>query len=208
MFIRFSWQTKENSTPEVIVEKNKPYILINGFYVYISAGTFLQPSFEGEAFLRKKVSEYLQETEGKIADLFCGIGTFSYELCRKQNTKILASDSSHQLLKAFRQSLNTNQISNVDICEKNLFKYPLKEEIENCHAVIVDPPRAGAAKQIETICNLKNPPEKIVMISCNPHSLLKDCQMLLENNYKIKEITLLDQFVYSNHSEVIALFTK
>lgn len=87
MIIRFSWQTKESYHTEVILEKNKPYILINGFFVYIPAGTFLQPSFEGETFLRDMVSKYLSDTEGKIADLFCGVGTFSYQLCRKKILK-------------------------------------------------------------------------------------------------------------------------
>lgn len=126
----------------------------------------------------------------------------------QKNIKILAADSSRELLDALQQSLNKNQISNVNVFEKNLFKYPLKDEIENCSAIVIDPPRAGASNQIKAICNLEQPPKKIIMISCNPHSMLKDCQILLSNNYKVNEISLLDQFVYSNHSEVIALFTK
>ena len=206
--IRVSWKKDENAEAEIILEKTKPYILINGFYVYIPAGTFLQPSSEGEFFLRKKVLEYLKNTEGKVADLFCGIGTFSYELCKNSNVKILASDSSPQLLEAFQHSLNKNQITNIEICKKNLFKYPLEEEIENYSALVIDPPRAGASQQIKAITKLNMKPEKIVMISCNPHSFLKDCKILNETGYFLKEITMLDQFAYSNHSEIIALFTK
>ncbi len=206
--IRFSWQKDENSPAETILEKNKPYLLINGYSVYIPAGTFLQPSAEGEAFLRRKTKEYLQGIEGKIADLFCGVGTFSYELCREKNIKIIAADSSAPLLEGFKNSLNKNQISNVETLCRNLFKYPLKEELEGCAAMVIDPPRAGADRQIREICNLRDKPERIVMISCNPHSLLKDGELLKNSGYSLKEMTFLDQFAYSNHSEVIALFTK
>ena len=69
---------RPDETPEPIIEKAKPVINIAGRQVYIPAGTFLQPSAEGESALIGLVLKYLGETRGKIADLFCGVGTFSY----------------------------------------------------------------------------------------------------------------------------------
>ena len=50
-------------------------------------------------------------------------------------------------------------------------------------------------------------PFKIIAVSCNPHSFVKDAEILLKCDYHLQEITLVDQFSYSNHSELVALFT-
>lgn len=49
-------------------------------------------------------------------------------------------------------------------------------------------------------------PHKIIAVSCNPHTFVNDANMLIEAGYKIKEITIVDQFIYSPHAELVALF--
>ena len=52
----------------------------------------------------------------------------------------------------------------------------------------------------------ENKPEKIVFVSCNPSTFVYDANTLIQRNYRLERITLVDQFVYSNHMELIALF--
>lgn len=206
--IRISHRRKLGDTPETIVEKIKPIIKIADYNVYIPAGTFLQPSKAGETALVDLVLKYLGDSNGKIADLFCGVGTFSYPISRNINNKITAIDSSVELLEGFRQSVNKNVIPNIEIVTKNLFKYPLDEtELKGFEVVVSDPPRAGASAQAAKIAAMSNKPKKLIAISCNPHSFIKDANLLLDSGYKIEEITFVDQFIYSNHSELVALFT-
>lgn len=209
--IRISHRRKADIDAEPIVEKTAPYIKIADTFVYIPAGTFLQPSKEGEQALVSLVLKYLGETNGKIADLFCGVGTFSYPLARNTKNKIIAIDSSERLLDGFRRSVNKNMISNIEIITKNLFKYPLDvKELQGFSAVVFDPPRAGAAAQVAELASLpqNERPEKIIAVSCNPGTFVNDANKLLESGYKLIEVTMVDQFVYSNHSELVALFTK
>lgn len=207
--IRISHRRKADTFPEPIAEKVKPIINIAGYDIYIPAGTFLQPSKAGEQALTDLVIKYLGTTEGKIADLFCGVGTFSYPLSRNINNKIFAIDSSAELLEGFRTSVNKNMISNITIAAKNLFKYPLDEqELKGFSAIVFDPPRAGAAAQVKKIAEMAEKPEKIIAVSCNPNTFVNDANTLISAGYKISEITLVDQFIYSNHSELVALFTK
>lgn len=51
-------------------------------------------------------------------------------------------------------------------------------------------------------------PSKVIAVSCNPQSFVRDAGILLEGGYRLVEVTLVDQFIYSNHSELVALFTK
>ena len=144
-------------------------------------------------------------------DLFCGVGTFSYPLSALPGTRIFAADSSVALLDGFRRSINKNMIANVEIVVKNLFKYPLDtSELKGFAAVVFDPPRAGAEAQAAQLAALPEAdrPAKIIAVSCNPHSFVRDANILLSGGYKLAEVTIVDQFVYSNHSELVALFTK
>ena len=207
--IRISHRKNVNHQPETIMEKIKPYIQIAGREVYIPAGTFLQPSKEGEQALIGLASSYLDEIHGNIADLFCGVGTFSYALANDNERQITAVDSSVELLSGFQESLNQQMITNIKIENRNLFKYPLTgKELCGYQAILFDPPRAGAKEQVAEISRLNNEdkPQKIVAISCNPHSFVRDANILIQGGYQLMKVTMVDQFVYSNHSELVALF--
>ena len=208
--IRFSFGAK-NTLPETILEKNKPYIDISGRRVFIPAGTFLQASQEGQNALISAVIKYVGECSGKIADLFCGVGTFSYPLSLNINNKITAVDSSAELLNSFRQTVNYLTIPNIKIVQKNLFKYPLDSvELQEFDIIIFDPPRAGASAQVAQIAAMKeaDKPQKVVAVSCNPHTFINDAATLLHSGYQLEETTMVDQFVYAEHFELVALFVK
>lgn len=209
--IRISHRRNPQDKIETIIEKSKPYIIISGYHIYIPAGTFLQASKQAEQKMIDIVQCYLGQSRGKTADLFCGVGTFSYPMSLEKSNKIISIDSSSDLLHGFRESINKNMISNIQIEEKNLFKYPLDvNELRNLDILVFDPPRAGAEAQVKQIALLKKEegPKKIIAVSCNPHSFVRDANILITGGYKLEKITLVDQFVYSNHSELVALFTK
>ena len=209
--VRLSHRRSAKDAAEPIIEKSKPTLSIGGIDVYIPAGTFLQPSKEGEETLIDLVKKYLGESGGKIADLFCGVGTFSYALAQNKANKILAADSSAELLKGFQETVNRSQISNIKIVTRNLFKYPLDNaELQDIDVVVFDPPRAGAAAQAKALSSMSTDsrPQKIIAISCNPSTFVNDANMLIQGGYKLQEVTMVDQFTYSNHSELVALFTN
>ena len=206
--IRLSWRRKNQNVAETIIEKTRPLIKNSGVDVYIPAGTFLQASQMGEQALIKLVLKYIGARTGKIADLFCGVGTFSYPLAQDKRNQILAVDSSVELLEGFKCSVNKNQLTNIRIETKNLFKYPLDvEDLKETEIVIFDPPRAGAAAQTKALVAARNV-EVVIGVSCNPNTFVNDANTLIDGGYKLKELTMVDQFVYSRHTELVALFEK
>lgn len=208
--IRFSWKNAKGYS-ETIVQKAPPFINIAGYQIKIPSATFLQASEQSEKALIDLVQKYIGDLSGNIADLFCGIGTFSYPLAMNIKNKITAVDSSKELLAEFQKNVNLNEIPNIKIIERNLFKYPLDgEELKGFSAVVFDPPRAGAVAQTKALAELKyeEKPQKIVAVSCNPHTFVNDANVLLDGGYNIKEVTPVDQFAYSNHMELVSLFEK
>lgn len=197
--------------PETVIEKLRPYVDMAGTKVLVASGTFLQASAAGQDTLIGLVRKYIGDAGMKIADLFCGIGTFSYPLAQNIKNKITAIDVSTELLSGFRQTVNYLSIPNIKTEQKNLFKYPLTaEELTGFDVVIFDPPRAGAAAQVRQIAavNQAEKPQKVVAISCNPHTFVNDAGVLMAGGYRLKEITMVDQFVFTEHFELVALFEK
>jgi len=206
---RFSWSINQ-TTPEKIVEKYPPKLYIADYEINVPQGCFLQASKTAQTAMINKVLEYMGNTHGKIADLFCGLGTFTYPLAKIKENEIISVDSYEPSLQGLRQALNQNQIKNVTVINRNLFKYPFdKDDLKEIKALVIDPPRAGAHEQCRVIADLsvENKPQKIVFVSCNPKTFVYDAQLLIAGGYELKQVTLVDQFVYSKHEELIALFT-
>ena len=210
-FIRFSFRKKHAWDAEPVVQKAKPFIKIGKTDVFVTAGEFLQPSKEGQKTLISLVEKYVSETKGKTADLFCGIGTFSYALAAVEGRTVLSVDASKALLQNFQKSVDAQMIGNIEIMQKDLFLYPMDaNELKFFDIIVFDPPRAGAKAQAEEFCKSEKDarPEKIVAVSCNPLTFARDAKILTAGGYVLKKITMVDQFVYSDHSEIVALFTN
>ena len=70
--------------------------------------------------------------------------------------------------------------------------------------IILDPPRAGVHSK--TLINIvKLNAKKIIYVSCNPATQVRDLAILVENNYKIKNIQPIDMFPHTPHIENITL---
>lgn len=206
---RFSWSIK-GSMPETVIEKYAPELHIKDFVIEIPQGAFLQASKDSETAMIEKMQKYMGDITGKIADLFCGLGTFTYPLAKTKSNEIISADSSQSALEGLKKALNRNQIQNVKVVNRNLFKYPFdKDDLKGVKAVVIDPPRAGAHEQCRMLAGLPEniKPSKIIFISCNPQTFVYDAEMLIKGGYKFDRVTLIDQFVYSKHQELIALFT-
>lgn len=206
---RVSWKIAENE-PETIAEKMPPELHIAGNIIEIPQGVFLQASKAAETAMIEIVLRYMGNEKGKIADLFCGLGTFTIPLAQIPGSNIIAADSSTPALNGLQKALNRNQIHNVMVVNRNLFKYPFDAaDLKGLKALVLDPPRAGAHAQCREIANLSpvDKPQKIVFVSCNPKTFVYDAETLINAGYIFERVTLVDQFVYSKHQELVALFT-
>ncbi len=139
---------------------------------------------------------------------FAAPALFSYPLAQNPANKIVAVDSSAELLNGFRDSVNRRMIPNIEIVNRNLFKYPLEgKELEDFAAVVFDPPRAGAKEQAGRLAALPagKRPQKLIAVSCNPESFARDAEILQNGGYRLTDVTVVDQFVFTPHLELTAL---
>ena len=48
----------------------------------------------------------------------------------------------------------------------------------------------------------------VTYVSCNPISFINDAKILIKAGYQLQKITLIDQFSWTTHSELIGNFEK
>ena len=73
-------------------------------------------------------------------------------------------------------------------------------------AVVFDPPRAGAEMQARQLARSKV--KTVVAVSCDAASFARDAEILVGGGYALKTVTAVDQFKWSSHVEIVALFTR
>ena len=101
-----------------------------------------------------------------------------------------------------------NNINNVRfICDDaTRFMINCARQKQTFDVVIMDPPRKGSDKPFLDAL-LKLLPEKVVYISCNPHTQVVDLKELLKK-YEIKKVQPVDMFPHTHHVENIVLLSR
>ena len=142
-----------------------------------------------------------------IFDLYCGIGTIGI-FASKHVKQVYGIEIIPQAIQDAKENAKLNNIKNVEFIVGDV-EFALSELIETRkimpEVVFVDPPRKGLDNT--TIQNLlKVEQKKIIYISCNPATLVRDLKTL-EEKYEIKDITPVDMFPWTKHVECITLLS-
>lgn len=140
-----------------------------------------------------------------ILDLYCGIGTIGI-FASKYVKKVIGIEIIEQAVENAKENAKINKVNNIEfLCgdvEQVLDKLLNVDNIIP-DVIFVDPPRKGLDnKTIQNIIKVK--PKKVVYISCNPSTLMRDLKGL-EEYYEIGEIQPVDMFPFTSHVECVAV---
>ena len=143
-----------------------------------------------------------------VFDLYCGIGTISLFMS-KFAKKVYGIEIVEEAVKMAKENAQNNNVSNTEFFAGDV-EIVLDDLINNkglkADVVMFDPPRKGLDKKsIDNILNLR--PKKIVYISCNPATLIRDLADF-ENEYDIKTIIPVDMFPYTSHVECVSVLHR
>jgi 23S rRNA (uracil1939-C5)-methyltransferase len=50
--------------------------------------------------------------------------------------------------------------------------------------------------------------KRVVGVSCNPATFARDARALVDGGYEMTAITIVDQFIWSQHVELVAEFRR
>jgi 23S rRNA (uracil1939-C5)-methyltransferase len=189
---------------ELVAQLAEPVLRIGDAAVVLPPGVFLQATVKGEETLAALVGEALGNAR-RVADLFCGIGTFALRMAA--TAQVLAVDNDGDAIAALRKAKGAPGLKPVETVVRDLFRSPLTAgELVPCKLVVLDPPRQGAEAQARELAH--SGATRIVYVSCNPATFARDAQILIGGDFKLTRVVPVDQFRYSAHVELVGVFDR
>ena len=175
--------------------------LVSGVPYQVSLGSFFQVN-------RFLVPELLQlaigDRSGRLAwDLYSGVGLFAQALAYEnviavESEGFSADDLKTNLEKKRHRVVRSNTLD---------FLRSKGQGQEKPELIVVDPPRAGLGKEIcEHLAQVAAP--EVVYVSCDPATLARDLQSLLQSGYSVEKMNLIDLFPQTFHMETVTFLKR
>lgn len=138
-------------------------------------------------------------------DLYCGIGTISLFMS-KYAKKVYGVEIVKEAVDMARENAIANNVRNAEFYAGDveiILDDLINKKNITADVVMFDPPRKGLEKNsINNVIKIK--PKKIVYISCNPATLIRDLKFF-EDEYNIEKIIPVDMFPWTSHVECVAV---
>jgi len=181
--------------------------------IIMKAGSFIYPIhptsfFQVNRFLVDKMISLIRslplKVRLKLLDLYCGVGFFSFPMSRLV-VEGLGIEKDRKAYESAIRGAKENKIINI------VFKNRSVEEeinrLKDYDLMIVDPPRTGMAQGVlNGIIRIR--PKELIFISCDPPTLARDAQKLIETGYTLAGVYIIDLFPATYHTETVALFRR
>jgi 23S rRNA (uracil1939-C5)-methyltransferase len=190
---------------EIVYQARQPMVRFGPATVALPAGGFLQAVAPAEAAMAAFVMEHVAGA-GRLADLYCGAGAFTFRLA--EIAPVLAADFSAPAITALKSAIATAPgLKAITAEARDLVRRPvLSADLSKIAAVVLDPPRAGAAEQVGEIARSSTP--RVAYVSCNPTTFARDARTLADAGFRLERVLPVDQFLWSPHIELVGIFTR
>jgi 23S rRNA (uracil1939-C5)-methyltransferase len=197
--------TRLTVNAEEVFRRSAPVLWMGGVAVQPPPGAFVQAVGAAEIELARLVLQGVGKAKN-VADLFCGLGTFTFPLARR--AKVTAVEGDQRLLDTLDAAARSAQgLKPIQTLRRNLEREPLSAiELNAFDAVVFDPPFNGAGAQAEQIARSRV--KTVVGVSCNPATFARDAAILAGTGFRIESVTPVDQFLFSVHIELTGIFRR
>lgn len=204
---RLSWKVGD-ANDEPVAARRTPSVAFEGIDVPVPPAGFLQATRDGERSLTNAIKVALQRIPARhVADLFCGIGSFTFALALGGDRRnVVAVESDPRAVRSLQYAVGQSS-SPIKVVERDLFRRPFdKADLSGLDLVLFDPPRAGALAQCENLAI--DGPEWVIAVSCNPATFSRDIRVLRNGGYELTRVVPVDQFLWSSHLEMFAILHR
>ncbi len=172
----------------------------------ISPKSFYQVNPVQTEKLYKKAVEYAGLT-GKetVLDAYCGTGTIGMIAAEKAGN-VIGVELNKDAVKDAVMNAKRNQISNIRFYQKDAgdFMVQAAESTDRIDVVLMDPPRSGSSEKFLNAL-VKLAPKKVVYVSCNPETMVRDIKILTGKGYRVEKAAGVDMFPNTVEIEAVVM---
>ena len=181
-----------------------------GLSFRISSQSFYQVNAKQTEVLYEQAMKLAGLREGEAAiDAYCGTGTIGLVAASRGASEVIGVDSVESAIRDARQNARHNGIQNARFvtADAGAFMRELAQTGRRIDAVLMDPPRAGASEEfLRSLGALA--PQRVVYVSCNPATQVRDGLMLAQAGYRVRVVQPVDMFPHTDHIETVVLLSK
>ncbi len=187
---------------ELIVEVDIPVLRLG-----YGPGGFAQINLpQNRAMVREVIGALISNPPSRVLDLFCGMGNFSLPVARLAQ-ELIGVEAYPQSIEMARLNARLNEVGNTAFYAREAFgAATLYGSDLPFDLVILDPPRSGAYDVVRELVDVQ--PAKIIYVSCDPPTLVRDLQVLLNGGYQLSWSRPFDLFPQTHHTESISLLER
>lgn len=185
-----------------------PWYQSEGLRLMFSPRDFIQVNDGVNQQMVTRAMEWLAlSRQDRALDLFCGMGNFTLPMAQWAG-QVVGVEGVPALVEKGKENAAYNNLNNVTFWHENLEQDVTRQPwaADGVDKVLLDPARAGAAGVMAQIGRLA--PERVVYVSCNPSTLMRDSAALCATGYQITRLAMLDMFPHTGHLESMALFER
>lgn len=143
-----------------------------------------------------------------LVDAYCGTGTIGIIAADKAG-KVIGVELNGDAVRDARNNARMNQISNIEFYQNDAGKFlvEMAEQKAEVGVVMMDPPRSGSTEAfLDAVATIK--PKRVVYVSCNPDTLVRDLKYLTKKGYQVKKCVAVDMFPFTESCEAVCLLTR
>ncbi len=145
-----------------------------------------------------------------VLDLYCGTGTIGLVMAPYAE-RVIGVELQEDAVANARENARSNGLENAEFVAGDvrevLDEEPLEGIGESVDLVVVDPPRSGLIEEArDQVVEISAP--RLVYVSCNPESLVRDLADLTDRGYRVDGIQPIDMFPQTPHIECVARLAR
>lgn len=177
----------------------------------ISPTSFFQTNSAGAEKLYSIVIDFAWDLKDKkVLDLYAWTGTIWMIMAKAWAKEVVSVELVTSASLDAIENAKLNELNNMSFVNKKVedFLWDYLEQNDRADLIVLDPPRNWMhPKALKDILEFDT--KQIIYVSCNPATLVRDLQYILENSdYEIEKISPVDMFPHTHHIETVVSLRK
>ena len=181
-----------------------------GLSFRISSQSFYQVNAVQTEVLYETAMQLAHVEEARcIVDAYCGTGTIGLVAAARSGAQVVGVDTVESAIRDARENARHNGIENAQFVTADAAQFMREQAVAGkaVDLVFMDPPRAGSTEAfLGALAQLA--PERVVYISCNPATQVRDLAYLAQRGYAVREVQPVDMFPHTDHVECVVSLSK